>query len=144
MDYNTALNVIKNVDKIRSCKALQGVSVEQLINGERYRNNIAAYLKEQQETRKTTIASYKAMHKLGGPKGYKLPPHVVDHFLDWTVDKFVAEFLKVIAKRSELSFAERQYIEQLGKQAYNLTVAQYVIEEFPELETELLNKSNAN
>lgn len=144
MDYKTALSIIKNVDKIRSCKALQGVTVEQLINGERYRNNIAAYLKEQQETRKTTVASYKAMHKLGGPKGYKLPAHVVDHFLDWTVDRFVAEFLKVIAKCSELSFAERQYIEQLGKQAYNLTVAQYVIEEFPELETELLNKSNAN
>jgi len=144
MDYKTALNVIKNVDKIRSCKALQGVSVEQLINSERYRNNIAAYLKEQQETRKTTIASYKAMHKLGGPKGYKLPAHVVDHFINWTVDMFVAEFINVLAKCSELSFAERQYIEQLGKQAYNLTVAQYVIEEFPELETELLNKSNAN
>jgi dsRNA-specific ribonuclease len=57
---------------------------------------------------------------------------------------FVAEFINVLAKCSELSFAERQYIEQLGKQAYNLTVAQYVIEEFPELETELLNKSNAN
>lgn len=144
MDYKTALSIIKNVDKIRSCKALQDVTVEQLINGERYRNNIAAYLKEQQETRKTTFASYKAMYKLGGPKSYKLPAHVVDHFLDWTVDRFVAEFIKVIAKRSELSFAERQYIEQLGKQAYNLTVAQYVIEEFPELETELLNKSNAN
>ena len=144
MDYKTALNVIKNVDKIRSCKALQGVSVEQLINGERYRNNIAAYLKEQQETRKTTIASYKAMHKLGGSKGYKLPAHVVDHFLDWTVDKFISEFLKVITKRSKLSFAERKYIEQLGKQAYNLTVAQYVVEEFPELENELLNRSNAN
>ena len=144
MDYKTALSVIKNVDKIRSCKALQGVTVEQLINGERYRNNIAAYLKEQQETRKTTVASYKAMHNLGGPKVYKLPAHVVDHFLDWTVDKFIAEFINVLAKRSELSFAERQYIEQLGKQAYNLTVAQYVIEEFPELETELLNKSNSN
>lgn len=144
MDYKTALNVIKNVDKIRSCKALQGVSVEQLIKGERYRNNIAAYLKEQQETRKTTIASYKAMHKFGGPIGYKLPAHVVDHFIDWTVDKFIAEFINVIAKRSELSCAERQYIEQLGKQAYNLTVAQYVVEEFTELENELLNRSNAN
>lgn len=151
MDYKTVLNVIKNVDKIRSCKALQGVSVEQLINGKRFRNNIASYLKEQQETRKTTIASYKAMHKLGG-KGingiylpyYKLPAHVVDHFIDWTVDNFIAEFINVIAKRSQLSHAERQYIEQLGKQAYNLTVAQYVIEEFPELGNELLPKSNAN
>jgi len=134
MDYKTALNVIKNVDKIRSCKALQGVSVEQLINGERYRNNIAAYLKEQQETRKRTIA----------PPGYKLRAHVVDHFIDWTVDKFIAEYINVIAKRSELSYAERQYIEQLGQQAYNLTVAQFVVEEFPELENELLNRSNAN
>lgn len=144
MDYKTALNVIKNVEKIRSCKALQGITVEQLINGERFRNNIASYLKEQQEKRKTTIASYKAMHKLGGPKGYKLPAHVVDHFIDWTVDKFIAEFVNVLAKRSELSHAERQYIEQLGKQAYNLTVSQYVVEEFPELENELLNKSNVN
>lgn len=144
MDYKTALNVIKNVEKIRSCKALQGITVEQLINGDRYRENLAVYLKEQQETRKTTIASYKAMHKLGGHKGFKLAAHVVDHFIDWTADMFIAEFLKVIAKSSERCFAERQYIEQLGKQAYNLTVAQYVIEEFPELGNELLPKSNAN
>ena len=134
MDYKTALNVIKNVDKIRSCKALQGFSIEQLINGERFRNNIAAYLKEQQQTRKRTVA----------PTGYKLKAHVVDHFLDWTVDKFIAEFINVLARRSRLSSRERQYIEQLGKQAYNLTVAQYVVEEFPELENELLNRSNDN
>ena len=143
MDYKTALNVLKNVDKIRSCKALQGMTVEQLINGERFQHNLAAYLTEQKETRKTAIASYKAMHKVGG-RGWKLPAHVIDHFMEWTVERFSAEYINVIAGRSKCTHAERQYIEQLGQQAYNLTVAQYVVEEYPELEPALLPKSNAN
>ena len=129
--------------KIASCKALQGMTVADLCATVRFRDNLAAYLTAQKETRKTAIASYKAMHKVGG-RGWKLPAHVIDHFMEWTVEQFSAEYINVIARRSKCTHAERQYIQQLGQQAYNLTVAQYVIEEYPELADELLPKSNAN
>lgn len=131
-------------NKIASCKALQGMTVEDVINCDKFRDNLAAYLTEQRETRKMAISSYKAMHKLGGPKGYRLPAHPIDRVMDLTVGEFRAEFVAVIGKRSDRSHAEREYIRQLGQQAYNLTVAQYAIEEYPELADVLLPKSKAN
>ena len=80
--------------KIASCKALQGMTVEDFIKNDRFRENLAGYLTEQRETRKTARASYAAMRKVGGAK--------------------------------------------------NLTVAQYVVEEYPELADELLPKSKSN
>lgn len=131
--------------KIASCKALQGMTVEDFIKNDRFRENLAGYLTEQRETRKTARASYAAMRKVGGVKGYKLPAHVCDKFIDVPVDQFAELFMAVIAKRYNGPFAERQYIRQLGMQAYNLTVAQYVVDEYPELEHVLLPKlSNAN
>ena len=121
------------------------MTVEDFINNARFRENLAGYLTEQRETRKTARASYAAMRKVGGAKGYKLPAHVCDRFIDMPVDQFAALFMDVIAKRYNGPFAERQYIQQLGMQAYNLTVAQYVVEEYPELEPVLMPKpANAN
>ena len=130
--------------KIESCKALQGMTVEDFINNGRFRENLAGYLTEQREARKAARASFAAMRKVGGAKGYKLPAHVCDKFVDMSVDQFAALFMDVIAKRYNGPFAERQYIQQLGQQAYNLTVAQYVVEEYPELEPVLLPKPKAN
>ena len=130
--------------KIESCKALQGMTVEDLVNNDRFRNNLAAYMTAQKEDRKQIRASYEAMRKLGGAKGYKLPAHPIDRVIDLTAGEFAAEFLAVVAKKSARPVAERQYIQQLGMQAYNLTVAQYVVEEYPELEPVLLPKSKAN
>ena len=130
--------------KIASCKALQGMSVTDLINTDRFRKNLAAYLTAQKEDRKQIRASYEAMRKLGGAKGYKLPAHPIDKFMDLTDGQFAAEFLAVIFKISKRPFAQRLYIKQLGIQAYNLTVAQFVVEEFPELSDKLLPKNKHN
>lgn len=130
--------------KIRTCKALQGKTVEELIATDRFRNNLAAYMTAQREDRKQIRASYEAMRKLGGAKGYKLPAHPIDRVIDLSVDDFAAEFMAIIAKVSKRPVAERRYIQQLGQQAYNLTVAQYVIEEYPELEPVLIPKAKAN
>ena len=130
--------------KIESCKALQGKTVEELIATERFRNNLAAYMTAQKEDRKQIRASYEAMRKLGGAKGYKLPAHPIDRVIDLSVADFAAEFMAVVAKKSERLLAERRYIQQLGQQAYNLTVAQYVVEEYPELEPVLIPKAKAN
>lgn len=130
--------------KIASCKALQGKTVEELIATDRFRNNLAAYMVAQREDRTQIRASYEAMRKVGGAKGYRLPAHPVDRVIDLSVDDFAAEFMAVIAKVSERSVAERRYIQQLGQQAYNLTVAQYVVDEYPELEPVLIPKAKAN
>lgn len=130
--------------KIASCKALQGKTVADLVNDSRFLANLAGYLTEQRETRKTARASYAAMRKVGGAKGYKLPAHVCDHFVDMSAEQLAALFTETLVGCFEGSFAERQYIKQLCMQAYNLTVAQYVVDEYPELKDILLPKSNTN
>lgn len=131
-------------NKIRSCKALQGKTVFDIVSMPRFAKNLAAYWTEQKETRKTAIASYQAMHKLGGPKGYKLPAHVIDKLVDLSVEDLSVEYAKVVAGGSTRNTAERKYIRQIGQQAYNLTMAQIVVEEFPELEEKLLPKTKNN
>lgn len=131
--------------KIESCKALQNVTIEELCQSDRFRDNLAAYMTAQREDRKAIRASYDAMRKLGGAKGFKIPAHPIDDVISMSVEEFSREYLNVISKCSKRPAAERQYIQQLGQQAYNLTVAQYVVDEYPELEPELFpKKSNAN
>lgn len=125
-----------------SCKALQGKTIEDLVNDARFRYNLAAYMTAQREDRKQIRASYEAMHKMGGAKGYKLPAHPIDRVINLNAGEFAAEFLAIVAKKSARPVAERQYIRQLGMQAYNLTVAQYVVEEYPELADVLIPKNN--
>lgn len=131
-------------DAIRKCKALQGMTVEDVINSERYLDNLAAYIKAQRDDRKAIRASYMAMHKVGGAPGYKLPAHPIDKTMDMSTPEFADEYKRIIAKTSALPAAQRAYIFQLGQQAYALTVAQIVSEEFPELRDKLIPKSKAN
>jgi hypothetical protein len=100
------------------------------------------YLHAQREDREKVRASYQAMRKLGGTKGYKLPAHTIDRISTWSVEDFALEFYKVLAGRSEYPAAVREYVEQLGKQAYNVTIAQIICEEFPELNEELFPKAS--
>ena len=130
--------------KIASCKALQGMTVEDFIKNDRFRENLAGYLTEQRETRKTARASYAAMRKVGGAKGYKLPAHPLDALESLTTEELAIEYAKVVAGGSTRGHAQRKYIRQIGQQAYNLTVAQYVVEEYPELEPVLIPKAKAN
>lgn len=131
-------------DAIRNCKALQGMTVEDVINSERYLNNLAAYIKAQRDDRKAIRASYDAMRKVGGAPGYKLPAHPIDKTMDMSTPEFAEEYKRIIAKMSILPAAQRAYIYQLGQQAYALTVAQIVSEEYPELRDKLIPKSKAN
>lgn len=132
------------LNKIRDCKALQNVTIEDLCKTDRFRDNLAAYMTAQREDRKAIRASYDAMRKLGGAKGFKIPAHPIDDVISMSVEEFAREYLNVISKCSKRPAAERQYILQLGQQAYNLTVAQIVINEFPELESVLIPKNKQN
>lgn len=131
-------------NKIASCKALQEMTVADLCATVRFRDNLAAYMTAQRTDRDAIRKSYDAMRKLGGAKGYKLPAHPIDRVINMPVEDFAVEYLAVIANASKRPVAERRYIQQLGQQAYNLTVAQYVVEEYPELADELIPKSKAN
>ena len=131
-------------NKIASCKALQEMTVADLCATVRFRDNLAAYMTAQRTDRYAIRKSYDAMRKLGGAKGYKLPAHPIDRVIGLTVEQFAAEYLAVIGRTSKRPVSERQYIQQLGQQAYNLTVAQYVVDEYPELADELIPKSNEN
>lgn len=131
--------------KVRACKALQDMSVAQLVATDRFLDNLGAYMAAQSEDRKAIRKSYDAMRKLGGAKGYKLPAHAIDRVMDMSVEDFAKEYLAIIGRKSERPAAEREYIYQLGTQAYELTVAQYVVDEFPELKEELIpSAKNAN
>ena len=130
--------------KIRECKALQGKTIEDIISMERFQNNLAAYMQAQRTDREAIRASYKAMRKLGGANGYKLPAHSIDRVINMSVQDFAKEYALVVTGESKRSFAEREYIGQLGAQAYSLTMAQIVSEEFPELKDVLIPSSNGN
>lgn len=130
--------------KVASCKALQEMTVADLCATVRFRDNLAAYMTAQRTDRDAIRKSYDAMRKLGGAKGYKLPAHPIDRVINLSVEDFAVEYLAVIANASKRPVAERRYIQQLGQQAYNLTVAQYVVDEYPELADELIPKSKSN
>ena len=81
----------ETLKKISRCKALQGLSIAEVVRGEQFLKNLAAYMAAQREDRKQIRASYAAMKKLGGAKGYKLPSHVIDRVIDMTTEDFAEE-----------------------------------------------------
>lgn len=131
-------------NKIASCKALQGMTVADVIATVRFRDNLEKYINAQREDRKSVQSSYEAMKKMGGAKGYKLPAHVIDRVSDLSTEEFAQEYARVLSGKSTRSAAERRYIIQLGQQAYNVTIGQYVCEEFPEMESVFFPKVKAN
>ena len=134
----------ETLQKIRSCKALQGKTIFDVVALPRFVENLAAYWTAQKTDRGAIRKSYDAMRKMGGAKGYRIPAHPIDDLAKLSVDDLAVEYAKVVAGGSTRNHAERLYIRQIGQQAYNLTVAQYVVDEYPELANELLPKSNSN
>ena len=132
------------LQKIRSCKALQGKTIFDIVDLPRFLENLAAYWTAQKSDRDAIRKSYQAMRKMGGAKGYKIPAHPIDDLANMTVEDLAVEYAKVVAGGSTRNHAERLYIRQIGQQAYNLTVAQYVVDEYPELADELLPTKSKN
>ena len=124
------------IDKIRACKALRGKTILDVVELPRFVDNLAAYWKAQEEDRDTLYKWFETMRNVA--KGYRVPAHVIDDLLELTTEELALEFASVLTKASQRPFAQRQYIRQIGMQAYNLTVIQYVCDEYPELEKELL------
>lgn len=127
--------------KIRSCKELRGKTIKDIVESVEFVENLAAYWVAQKADREATKKSYEAMRKAGGAKGYRVPAHPIDDLCALTANEMAAEYYAVLMKMCNRPAAERKYIYQLGQQAYNLTIAQIVIREFPELEDTLIPKS---
>lgn len=132
----------ETIVKMRACKELQGKTVGDIVEMPLFRDNLAAYWQAQKADREAIQASYKAMRKLSARKGYKLPSHVIDKLSPLSVDEFIQEWKEVYSGESDRPKNQREYIKQLARQAYNLTVCQIICKEFPELEEELLPKKN--
>ena len=130
--------------KFNQCKALQGKTIADIVEMQRFQMNLTKYFTAQKEDRKAIQASYRTRHRFGTPKGYKLPAHAIDKVMDWSVEDLAVEYLRIFNKESNESAAVRKYIFQLAGQAYNLTIAQIMCEEFPELESYFFPKSKKN
>ena len=128
--------------KIESCKALQGKTIDDVCKMPEFQKNLAAYMEAQRTDRAAIRRSYEAMRKMGGAKGYKLPAHAIDRVINLSAEQFTDEFTSCICRTCKRPFAEREYITQLGMQAYNLTVAQIIVAEFPELHDHFFPKAN--
>lgn len=124
-------------EKMQSCKGLKGKSVIDICKGEGFRSNLEAYVIAQREERKVV---YSHAEQFGGGK-FHAPAHTIDHTMEWTVDEWVENFMEVVAKVSPLPANVREYVFQLGMQAYNVTVANIIILEFPELREYFFGKS---
>ena len=134
----------ETIEKVRKCKALQGITIFDVVVMPRFVENLAAYWTAQKADRDAIRKSYQAMHKVGGAKGFRLPAHVLDDLEQMTAEELAVEYAKVVAGGSTRVAAQRKYIRQIGQQAYNLTIAEIAIDEFPELKDELIPKSKAN
>lgn len=134
----------ETIEKVRKCKALQGVTIFDIVVMPRFVENLAAYWTAQKADRDAIRKSYQAMHKVGGAKGFRLPAHVLDDLEQMTAEELAVEYAKVVAGGSTRVAAQRKYIRQIGQQAYNLTIAEIAIDEFPELKDELIPKAKAN
>lgn len=127
----------KIADKVRQCKRLQGKNIVDVMDMREFQDNLAAYWTQQTESRKQVEKNYKLIAK-------PVPAHPIAKLKNLSVSQLMMEYLAVINGTSTRTSSERLYIKQLCQQAYNLTVAQIVCKEFPELESELLPKAKAN
>lgn len=135
---------IEIIQKIRNCKQLQGKTINDILRTPRFQENLGAYWEAQKQDREAIRKSYQAMRKLGGAKGFKIPAHPIDDLLHLSVEDLSLEYFEIIGKSSKRCAAEREYIRQLCQQAYNLTIAQYVVDEYPELKDILIPKPKTN
>ena len=124
-------------DKVRKCKKLQGKNIVDVMDMRQFQDNLAAYWTQQRESRLQVERNYKLITK-------PVPAHPIANLMKLSVKQLMLEYLAVINGTSTRTSSERTYIKQLCQQAYNLTVAQIVCKEFPELEPELLPKAKAN
>lgn len=134
----------ETLEAIRNCKALQGQTIADICQTDEFLGILDKYMRVQLEERQAARNAILTPNRLN----QRLPAHVIDKVeklgLMNSPTRFANEWCKIINRESELSAKEREYVRQLGQQAFNLTVANFVIKENPELRSELYNTKNTN
>lgn len=128
------MNIPERVKAIvKTCKALQGKTIFDIVKMQEFQDNLEAYVNCQNEDREKTMQSLEAIKVYSGKKNLKVPAHVIDHFKGWKAKDYAYEYMRILQQRSGCNADERRYILQISQQAYNKTVADIVIAEFPKL-----------
>jgi len=122
------------------CKALKGKSVSDVIASPEFLENLGKYWAAQREDYAAAVSTFKATAK----PLQRMPAHPITHFLELDAEGMRQEFAKCVGRTSLRPRSQREYIEQLGMQAYNVTVANALVAEFPELKDILFPKSKQN
>lgn len=129
-------------DKIRNCKELKGKTIADVCQSDNFLKNLREYIRVQREERITARSLIQ--------KGMRLQAHPIDKIMerglmdDGGATRFANEYCRILNRVSTLPANEREYILQLGAQAYNLTVVQAVTKQYPELKDKLSNNKRAN
>lgn len=132
------------IEKMKACKALEGKTVLDVLKMPEFAANLGKYFDAQKAEWHAARKSLEAQRKVAGTNRLRLPAHTLDKLIGWSNEMLLAEFVKVWQKTSTCSHAVREYVAQLGMQAYNVTVANFVVAEFPELSEFFFPKTNKN
>lgn len=125
----------KALKAVRETKALQGKTLGEICDTPEFLQNLKALLNQQVTERKLAEKSARITTAFN-PGKYHLPTHPIQQFMEHTAEQFKEEYLAVIGKQSSRPSGERLFIEQLGGQAYNLTMVQFIVAEHPEVAEE--------
>lgn len=113
---------------------LDGLTVMDILETPEFYDAVKAELEQQRALR---IASRAAAGRR------RLPSHTVDKFMDCPVQGFIDDAVLVLAKKSLRPYAERKYIAQLTKVAYDKAVRRIVAAKSPEYAAELKRVEDA-
>ena len=132
------------VAKMKACKALAGKTVLDVLEMPEFAANLGKYFEAQKAEWQAARKSLEVQRKIAGTNRLRLPAHTLDKLIEWDNERLRKEFVAVVQKTSTSSHAVREYVGQLGMQAYNVTVANFVVAEFPELSDFFFPKTNKN
>lgn len=132
------------LEKMKACKALAGKTVLDVLEMPEFAANLGKYFDAQKAEWQAARKSLEAQRKIAGTNRLRLPAHTLDKLIGWSNEMLLAEFVKMVQKTSTSSHAVREYVGQLGMQAYNVTVANFVVAEFPELSDFFFPTTNKN
>jgi len=134
----------KIIEKMKSCKALEGKTVLDVLEMPEFAENLGKYFEAQKSEWHAARESLAAQRKIAGTNRLRLPAHTLDKLVGWSTEMLRQEFVAVVQKTSKQPYAVREYVGQLGMQAYNVTVANFVIAEFPDTKDFFYPSTNKN
>lgn len=116
-------------------KSLKDKTIMDVLISPEFEMHLAALINEQMETRKQVLKTIDALKEKGKVVAENRPTidRVIETGLMYNVGDFAVEFVRVLNKVSEYPRDIRDYIEQLGKRAYEKTTCQFINDANPDM-----------